>query len=181
MRTKGTASREVAVPVEALVVLRRELAREVGATVTVEVLHHAGYQAGLHAAASLHAAAGGDATLASEADFWRTLTSFFVKRGWGTLTHTPAHAGVGLLSSPDWAEVGEQGSADEDGSCSFSAGFLAGLLSHVAGGPVAVLEVTCRTRGAPSCVFAFGSEDVINGLYGQLLRGADLHGALAAL
>jgi hypothetical protein len=70
---------------------------------------------------------------------------------------------------------------DADASCCFSTGFLSGLLSELAGGPVAVLEIGCRTRGADACRFAFGSEQVIHDLYGRLLDGADFDGALAAL
>ena len=51
----------------------------------------------------------------------------------------------------------------------------------MAGGPVAVLEVTCRTRGDDACAFAFGSEGAVHELYGKLLEGADLDGALDAL
>ena len=56
-----------------------------------------------------------------------------------------------------------------------------GRLSGAAGGPVAVLEVTCRTRGDDGCTFAFGSAATIHDLYGLLLEGQDLDSALASL
>jgi hypothetical protein len=58
---------------------------------------------------------------------------------------------------------------------------LSALLSEVAGGPVAVLEVTCRTKGDERCTFAFGSAPTVHDLYGLLLDGQDLDSALAAL
>jgi hypothetical protein len=56
---------------------------------------------------------------------------------------------------------------------------MSGLLSQIAGGPVAVLEVSCRTRGDDACRFGFGSERAITDLHGLLLDGADLDSALA--
>ncbi len=87
---------------------------------------------------------------------------------------------MGLLSSSDWAEASVD-EIDPDASCCFSTGFLSGLLSQLAGGPVAVLEVECRTRGEAACRFAFGSEGAIHDLYGHLIEGGDLDGALASL
>ncbi|NIX42216.1 MAG: hypothetical protein GWN06_24335, partial [Gemmatimonadetes bacterium] len=54
-------------------------------------------------------------------------------------------------------------------------------LTELAGGPIAVLEVSCRARGDDCCDFAFGSETAIHGLYGRLLQGENLQAALAAL
>ncbi len=108
------------------------------------------------------------------------LRNYFAKRGWGSISHQSVHAAVGMLVSNDWAEAVD-GEPDPDASCCFSTGFLSGLLSQIAGGPVAVLEVECRTRGSASCRFAFGSEGAIHELYGQLLEGGDLESALSTL
>ena len=180
MDSKGGAPREIAVPVSVFGSLRTELSREAGTLPTVHALHNAGYQAGTEAAATLAAAAkSGSATLGQDL-FWAKLAEFFSKRGWGTLEHASAHRAIGILSSLDWAEA-TNGGGDPDASCFFSTGFLSGLLSETAGGPVAVLEVGCRTRGESACRFAFGSEAAIHDLYGRLLDGVDLDGALAAL
>lgn len=180
MDIKGGAPREVAVPVSVFVSLRTELAKEAGMLPTVHALHHSGYQAGTEAAAALAGNSKGGATALAQGQFWVTVADFFSKRGWGKLRHDSAHAAVGILSSVDWAEA-SSGEADPDASCFFSTGFLSGLLSELAGGPVAVLEVGCRTRGESECRFAFGSEAAIHDLYGRLLDGVDLDGALAAL
>jgi hypothetical protein len=179
MDSKGGAPREVAVPVSVFGSLRTELAKEAGTLPTVHALHHAGYHAGTEAAATL-ASGNGASTSLGQAAFWAKLGDFFTQRGWGSLRHDAAHSAVGILWSLDWAEA-NHGASDPDASCFFSTGFLSGLLSELAGGPVAVLEVGCRTRGEDACRFAFGSEATIHDLYGRLLDGNDLDGALAAL
>ena len=180
MYRNGEGPREVAVPISMFSTLRKELEGEAGTLLTVRALHRAGYEAGLRAAAPLHEEAGGDAFARRQDAFWSLLRTFFQRRGWGTLDHDAVHRGVGVLSSRDWAESVE-GDPDPEASCCFSAGFLSGLLSQLAGGAVAVLEVECRTRGGARCSFAFGSEQAIHELYGRLLDGADVEAALHSL
>lgn len=180
MSRSAVAPREIAVPVSLFESLRGELEAEAGTLQTVRALHHAGYHAGLAAAASVNQDAGGDSFSLSQGGFWALLAGYFGKRGWGELQHSTPHPAVGMLTSSDWAEA-RADEVDADASCSFSAGFLSGLLSQLAGGPVAVLEVECRTRGDERCRFAFGSETAIHELYGHLLDGADLQSALDRL
>jgi len=178
MENKGGAPREIAVPVAVFGSLRAELAKEAGTLPTVHALHNVGFQAGTAAAATLVGDA--DSNMLAQDTFWTKIGEFFSQRGWGTLRFDAGHSAVGILSSSDWAEASTDG-ADPDASCFFSTGFLSGLLSELAGGPVAVLEVGCRTRGQDRCSFAFGSEAAIHDLYGRMLDGEDLDGALAAL
>lgn len=173
----ATAFREVAVPVSIFDALRRELSKEAGALPTIHALHAAGFAAGSAAAEAFQADGAGE--LGEEA-FWSHFAAFFQRRGWGTLTHATDHPAVGFLESRDWVEAEDVPVAD-DASCSFSTGFLSGLLSAVAGGPVAVLEVCCRARDEGSCRFAFGSESAVHELYGRLLDEADLDQALSDL
>ena len=180
MEAPATTPREIAVPVSVFRTLRSELGKEAGHLPTIHALHHAGYEAGTAAAATFSAGLKGDAVEMTQSAFWRRLVDFFSRRGWGTLSPGVDHAGIGVLASHDWAEATAD-HLDADGSCCFSAGFISGLLSEVAGGPVAVLEVNCRTRGDSVCQFAFGSERAIHELYGRLVDGADLDAALAAL
>jgi len=180
MSTKGSAPREIAVPVSMFGSLRAELEREAGTLPTVHALHHAGYASGVAAAPSLAGNGESDHGALGQEAFWSRFSDFFDKRGWGKIRHEQRHRAVGILSSTDWAEA----SATEGGpeaSCHFTTGFLSGILSELAGGPVAVLEVGCRMRGEGTCQFAFGSEGAIHQLYGRLLDDADLDGALAAL
>jgi hypothetical protein len=179
MTSKGATLREIAIPATAFGSLRAHLEKEAGALPTVHALHHAGYAAGAAAAPALSSALGAGSALGEEA-FWAKLSDFFGKRGWGSLRHARPHQAVGLLSSDDWAEA-VPGDGGPDASCHFSAGFLSGLLTELAGGPVAVLEVGCRSRGSETCQFVFGSEGAIHELYGRLLEDDTLDGALAAL
>ena len=180
MTPKGGAPREIAVPVSMFGSLRSELEKEAGTLPTVHALHHAGYTAGVAAAASLAQNGAGDPGSLGQDAFWSKLSDFFGKRGWGTLHHEQPHPAVGLLSSTDWAEASD-GRGGPEASCHFSTGFLSGILSELAGGPVAVLEVGCRMRGESACRFAFGSEGAIHELYGRLLDDAGLADALAGL
>lgn len=179
MPPHNVALREVAVPGSVFAALRRALAQEAGALPAIHALHGAGYAAGIAAAAGFPGDGADDTLQLPEAAFWARLSSYFARRGWGTLVHEAAHEAVGMLTSADWAEAEQEPS--EDASCSFATGFLSGLLSTVAGGPVAVLEVRCRARGDDACTFAFGNAEAIHEVYGKLLEGADLSGALATL
>ena len=180
MDNTASALREVAVPASVFAMLRKELATEVGALPAIHALHAAGYKAGTEAARAFPSGAEEDVSALAEGDFWGRVTSFFARRGWGNLTAGTTHAAVGLLRSEDWIEASGLEIA-EDASCAFSAGMLAGFLSTMAAGPVAVLEVACRARGDAHCSFAFGSETAVHELYGQLLEGRDLERALTAL
>lgn len=184
MSTTQGAPREVALPITVFDALRSEIEKDVGTLGTVRALHHAGYRAGLAAAASVNREAGGDAFDLSSPAFWTHLSAYFSKRGWGSLEHRALHPGVGMLSSSDWAESAPGGGTDgggNDAGCGVSTGLLSGLLSQLAGGAVAVLEVRCRSRGDAGCEFAFGSETTIHDLYGRMLDGSDLDQALQAL
>ena len=181
MDAPATALREIALPISIFSSLRSELAEEAGALPTIHALHHAGYEAGAAAAGTFGVGVGDDVASMGQSVFWARFSEFFARRGWGTLTQDVESAGVGLLRSPDWAEASSSDAVDAEASCCLSTGFLSGLLSELAGGPVAVLEVGCRGRGDEQCQFAFGSEVAIHDLYGHLLEGIDLGRALAAL
>jgi len=178
MEATSQGERDVAVPGSIFVSLRRELEKEVGALPAVHALHSAGYAAGSAAAPGFSEGDGVDSM--PEVEFWARVTTFFARRGWGTVSHRTSGEAVGLLTTPDWVEATEL-SPDEGASCSFSTGFLSGLLSEFAGGPIAVLEVSCRSRGDESCTFAFGSEGAVHVLYGRLLEGQELERALDGL
>lgn len=171
---------EVAVPATALLSLRRSLRSEAGPLAAVHALHAAGYDSGAAlAGAFLEGIDGGSPNVAADA-FWTRLSEFWSRRGWGSLTHRSPHPAVGLLSSSDWAEAGEEGRETQP-SCAFTAGMLSAVLGRAAGGRIAVLETTCRSRGDDACVFAYGSEEAIHRLYGILLEGADLESGLEEL
>jgi len=173
------AYREIAVPVSIFGDLREAVVKEAGPLPAIRALHAAGYAAGVAAADELRSSPDADILALPAEAFWAQMAAFFSRRGWGTLTHEVVHEAVGTLTSSDWVEGA--GAAAEDASCSFSTGFLSGLLTTLAGGPIAVLEVSCRARGDGRCSFAFGNASAIHDLYGRLVEGADLSGALASL
>lgn len=180
MDLRERTEREVAVPASALVELRQALRREAGPLATTHALHAAGFDAGT----TMHGifSAGAAAPLASlgEEAFWAALREFLARRGWGTLRHERVHPALGLMTSPDWAEANHE-IAERQPSCAFTSGMLASILGKVAGGPIAVLEVQCRSKGDASCRFALGSETVVHELYGVLLEGIPLDEALEGL
>ena len=178
MVVRPEAPKEIAVPISIFASLRQSLTAEAGALPTIHALHDAGYRAGVEAARGL-ASGAEDPMGLPESAFWDRVTQFFSRRGWGTLTHTKRHEAVGELSAADWVEGDHEG--DEDASCSFTTGFLSGMLTTLAGGPVAVLEVSCRARGERQCSFAYGNASAIHEVYGMLLDGSELDEALSGL
>jgi len=173
------AAREVALPAKGLSRLRRSLREEMGPLAAVHGLHAAGYGAGEDMFDAFTLSLEAPPTELPEAALWERLSRFFQQKGWGTLRHHALHSGVGVLESVDWAEA--ERDTESQPSCAFTTGLLSSFLTLVAGGPVAVLEVGCASRGDSACRFAFGSESAIHQLYAHLLEGAELDDALARL
>ena len=177
MPRPGTRAPELAIPVASLAALRRTLTAEVGADAAARALRAAGNAAG---DAWYPQLATGDDEGLSETVFWRRLSQLFSSRGWGTLTHSSIHPGVGALDASDWLEAtSEKGEARP--SCFFTTGMLANLLGNVAASGVAVLEVECRSSGAERCRFLFGSPEALNALYARVANGSAVEAALAEL
>lgn len=180
MNRTRSADRDVVIPAGALVALRTAIRRESGPLAAIHALHDAGYAAGGTLFEAFARSVGGTPSDLAENHFWTRLSDFLSRRGWGALSHDAADRGVGFLRSEDWAEAGEGGDERQPG-CAFSAGLFSHFLTSAAGGPVAVLEVSCRARGDDACVFAYGAEAAVHTLYGSLLDGADLTAAVARL
>lgn len=176
METRPT--RAIAVPARSLVELTQALREEVGPLAAIHGLHAAGYSAGEELFRWFRAGLPDDPRGLSDSGFWERMSRFFAEKGWGHLRHDPAHPGIGLLRSEDWAEA-DPGEGGQETACAFSSGLLASFLTQAAGGPVAVLAVTPRVEGDPDCTFCFGSEEAIRRLYGELLEGLPLDQALA--
>ncbi|UCC25197.1 MAG: hypothetical protein JSU98_15960 [Gemmatimonadales bacterium] len=171
--------REVALPAKGFAELRRSLRDEVGALAAVHGLHAAGFGVGEDLFRAFQRTADRPVRELPEEDLWDRLARFFAQKGWGTLRQRSLHPGIGILESQDWAE--SVPGTESQPSCAFTTGVLSNFLTLAAGGPVAVLEVTCTSRGDDACGFAFGSEVVVHELYGHLLEGVGLDDALARL
>ncbi|MSR23160.1 MAG: hypothetical protein EXR92_06430 [Gemmatimonadetes bacterium] len=169
--------RELLLPPSALAHLRRAFRKEGSALGAVHAFHDAGFATGAAVFEQLSRRFGPEPSGSSETTFWREFTAFFRATGWGDLTHKRVHPGLAILRSNNWSES-DPSSGDTQPGCAFTSGVLAHLLGRVAGGPIAVLEVGCRSKGDRECSFVFGSEGAIHDLYGLLLDGAPLETAL---
>lgn len=180
MGVTETTMRSVALPVAVLTFLRASLRKEAGPLGATHALHDAGFAAGELLHRRFEERVGTEASELDEGRFWAEASAFFQEEGWGGFTHERLHPALGILRAPEWAESNGEGTESQPG-CAFSAGMLAYLLGQVAGGPVAVLEVFCRSRGDDHCGFLFGSEAAVHEVYGLLLDGDTLEHVLAHL
>lgn len=178
---KLKSSRQFVLPTATLTLVRQALRKEAGSLGATHALHGAGYAVGRPMLDEFRKFLGGvELTEIGAAEFWDRISDFFTARGWGSFSHDRVHPGMALVTSEDWVEADDMGTEAQPG-CAFTCGILAFLLSEVAGGPIAVLEVSCRSRGDESCRFLFGSEAAVHEAYGLLLDGLSLDRALARI
>lgn len=171
-------TREIRIPAEAILTLRRTLVREVGAEAAGRALQEAGNAAGDTLYDRLARNAGDRLGETPSSSFWDRLAALFREMGWGTLEHRTVHQGVGALDTTDWFEADP---AARRPSCPFTTGVLANVLGRLAGGEVAVLLVPLPEAGPGGCRFLFGGPEALQRLYGGLREGRDLQTALGAL
>ena len=109
--------------------------------------------------------------------FQHLASEYFSEHGWGTL-HVGAIADVvATLDSPDWGECDLNLGANQP-SCHLTTGMFADLFGRLAGAPVAVLEVECRSAGQDRCRFLVGSPDVMDAVYEEMGRGTEYEAAI---
>lgn len=171
-------------PPDFLKVLEQALAAAHGPGAAANLLRNAGYEAGpgfwaaLLEWANLQTGSGSLQELSAQ-EFAAVLSHFFSGHGWGALEHVELHPGIGALDAPAWREAAA--GATSGNGCSFTTGLLANLLRQLAGEPVAVFEVECRSRDDDRCRFLFGAPETLQLLYGELREGAAYGEALAHL
>ena len=119
------------------------------------------------------------ASLAAE-DFWHHLSAFFGSLGWGRLEFEQLHEGVGALTSTEWAEADEP-TGGRQPMCHFTTGMLADLLSRLVTTDMAVLEVSCRSRGDGACRFLIGGAEALQAVFHGLRQGQGVEAALQGL
>lgn len=105
-------------------------------------------------------------------------TEFFREAGWGGLRIGALGDVVATLDSDDWGEATPESAAGLP-CCHLSTGMFADLFGRVAGMPVAVMEVECRSAGAPRCRFLVGSPAVMERIYDEMGRGVTYEEAAA--
>lgn len=172
----GRSSREVRLSVDGLAALRGAVQAACDGDAAARSLQRAGVALGRAIYADM-ARAGNPAELAPR-EFWDRALDALRERGWGDYVHRSVHVGAGELATSNGAEVSERGNRPD---CFLSAGLIAGLLAGVDAGPVAVLEVECRSQGDAECRFLFGGREAIAAVHSALLRGESFAAAMEAL
>jgi predicted hydrocarbon binding protein len=171
---------ELALPVASLSAMRDSLVSSVGPEAAALALRQAGHAAGDALYRILSGGDTADAASLSAERFWAQLARLFSSRGWGQLTYSQVHSGVGSLEAANWAEARIDAGAGQP-SCHFTTGVLANLLGQIADAEVAVLEAECRSRGDHRCRFLFGGADAVFAVYERIAAGDEPDAALARL
>lgn len=120
------------------------------------------------------------------AEYWATVREALARRGFGDAEYRvlgPGAAEIRIAGAPEarpHRDGGAGGAEADAGGCPFATGLLAGLLSRVAGSPVAVLEVACLGRGEETCRFLAGAEERLRSVRSEILAGATVEEAVDA-
>ena len=177
-----TASGMLGLTRDALTALRNALLRDTGPSAAAW-LQEAGYAGGgaLFDAyrAWLRGRGVGEPESLAIDRFQREATEFFRQAGWGALEIGTLHDVVATLDSTDWAEATPEQPLEHP-FCHLSAGMFADFFGRVADAPLAVMEVECRTAGAPRCRFLLGSADVLQQVYDGMAAGSGYLDAVEA-
>lgn len=170
---------DIILPGGGLAELRRAI-EETSAQGPIRALREAGRRLAGDAELAVQQRSGAPLPALSQSTFWLELSRYFDDGGWGRIEHQQVNEGLGAVLAWDWAEADPTEGRDAPG-CHISTGLLAEILTRAAGRPVAVLEVTCRSRGDEACRFLFGSPARLMVVHRRLSEAGNLEDALAAL
>ena len=137
-------------------------------------LREAGRLTGIHLVEEL--GPGADPEHTEPGPFWSEVSWALEDRGLGSLEYGllgSALAEVRLADGPESVDGGRRRPG-----CPFTTGLLGGLLSQVAGEPMAVLEVECAADGADACRFLAGAEARLSRIGDRLRQGASVDEAV---
>ena len=112
--------------------------------------------------------------------FEQYATEYFRDAGWGSLRVGSLNDAVATLDSEDWGEA-DPGSGLDHPACHLTTGMFADFFGRIANTPLAVLEVECRSMGAPRCRFLVGNADVMEHVYEEMGRGVDYEEAVGSV
>lgn len=114
------------------------------------------------------------------AEFAAYATEFFRDTGWGSIELGSLEA-VATVDSFDWAE-GDPDPAKRLGfpGCYYTSGVMADFFGRLAGSPMAVMEVECRSMGSDRCRFLVGSGETLQHVYDAMSQGSSYGEALAS-
>ena len=107
-------------------------------------------------------------------------TEFFRELGWGSLDVGAFGQSVATVDSTDWAES-DPGSALEFPGCYLTTGLFADFFGRLAGSPLAVMEVECRSMGSERCRFLIASSEVMQQVYDAMGNGMAYDAAVATV
>ncbi|HUX32663.1 MAG TPA: 4-vinyl reductase [Gemmatimonadaceae bacterium] len=173
----------IALTRDTLATLHAALFRDLGGD-AAGYLQEAGYAGGgaLFAAFAAWAERRGYETPDSiaAADFQAHASEFFRDLGWGAVALGTLHDTVATLDSDDWGEA-DPNAAMEFPGCHLTTGMFADFFGRLAGTPMAVMEVECRSMGAPRCRFLLGNADALHRVYDEMSRGAGYEDAVASV
>jgi predicted hydrocarbon binding protein len=109
-------------------------------------------------------------------EFQHRASLYFKELGWGTLTVNPLSDSVAVVDTTDWREADPDSGLDHP-SCHFTTGMFADFFGRLSGAPLAVLEVECRSAGAPHCRFLLGHAEVLQFIFQEMERGVSYQDA----
>lgn len=112
--------------------------------------------------------------------FEQYATEYFRIAGWGSLKVGSLNDAVATLDSDDWGEADPASGLDHP-ACHLTTGMFADFFGRLADSPLAVLEVECRSMGAPRCRFLVGNSDVMEHVYEEMGRGVDYEEAVGSV
>lgn len=173
----------VALSRSALATLRAALVRDAGPAAAA-CLQEAGYAGGETVFASftdwLREWANTDPDALDVESFQTYASEYFRAAGWGSITISPLNDAVAAVDSADWGEADPAAELDQPG-CHLTTGMFADFFGRVSDVPLAVLEVECRSMGAPRCRFLLGSSDVLTYVFQVMEEGAGYEEAVEKL
>jgi predicted hydrocarbon binding protein len=112
--------------------------------------------------------------------FEQLATEYFRDAGWGSLQVGTLNDAVATLDSEDWGEADPHSGLDYP-ACHLTTGMFADFFGRIANTPLAVLEVECRSMGAPRCRFLVGNADVMEHVYEEMGRGVEYSEAVGGV
>ena len=180
MTSGATSPRELTVSGSTLLHIRQILADEVDSATVTRMLYDMGFATGESVFDDFSASTGADPRTFGHDHFWTDLGQFLSAHRWGNFSHERIHPGLGMVRTEQWGESGPAVETNEP-SCAFTSGMFSRVFTRIAGSPIAVLEVSCRSRGDHDCSFTFGSEQAVGRLRGLLLENNSLDTALDLL
>jgi hypothetical protein len=86
---------------------------------------------------------------------------------------------VATIDSADWAESDPARPLDFPG-CYYTSGVLADFFTRLAGEPLSVMEVECRSMGGERCRFLVGSGETMQRVYEAMGQGVTYEAAVGA-